>query len=105
MPYLLQVDFEMDGHFRNKMFENFKELAKIINSEPGMIWKIWTESPEDKQAGGVYIFDSYENATKYLRMHTKCLTDAGIRNIRARIFEGSQELSAINHAPLMSPSA
>ena len=40
MPYLLQVDFEMDEHFRNKMFENFKELAKIINSEPGMIWKI-----------------------------------------------------------------
>ena len=105
MPCFLQVYFEIDGPFRNKRFENFKEIAKIINNEPGMIWKIWTDSPEDKQAGGFYIFDSYENATKYLRMHTKCLTDAGIRNIRARIFEGSQELSAINHAPLMSPSA
>ena len=42
MPYILQVDFEMNGPFGDEMADAFTDLAKSINEEDGFIWKIWT---------------------------------------------------------------
>ncbi len=39
---LLQVDFEFSGPFGEEMSNALVDLAKSINNEPGMIWKIWT---------------------------------------------------------------
>jgi hypothetical protein len=37
---LLQVDFEFNGPFGEEMSNALVDLAKSINNEPGMIWKI-----------------------------------------------------------------
>lgn len=71
MAYVLQVDFKMDGPFGDEMAEAFTDLAKSINEEEGFIWKIWTENPETKEAGGIYSFETKETAGKYLEMHAK----------------------------------
>ena len=102
MPFLLQVDFEMDGPFGEAMVQAFSGLAESINQEPGMLWKIWTEDAQAKQAGGVYLFDTREHAQQYLHMHSARLTEAGVRNLRGKIFEVNQALSAINHGPLQA---
>lgn len=102
MPFLLQVDFEMDGPFGEAMVQAFSGLAESINQEPGMLWKIWTEDARAKQAGGVYLFDTREHAQQYLDMHSARLTEAGVRNLRGKIFEVNQALSAINHGPLQA---
>lgn len=31
--------------------------------------QVWTENAESKEAGGIYLFDSRENAQKYITMH------------------------------------
>jgi quinol monooxygenase YgiN len=100
MPFLLQVDFEMDGPYGEAMVQAFEGLAHSINQEPGMLWKIWTEDPDHKQAGGVYLFDTHAHAQQYLQMHTARLTQAGVRNLRAKIFAVNEALSAINHGPV-----
>lgn len=100
MPYLLQVDFDMDGPFGDAMVQAFSELAHSINQEPGMLWKIWTEAAAQGQAGGVYLFDTHANAERYLQMHSARLLQAGVRNLRSRIFEVNEALSAINHGPV-----
>ena len=64
MTYLLQVDFKMNGPFGDDMAETFPDLARSINEEKGLIWKIWTESPETKEAGGIYLFETKETAEK-----------------------------------------
>ena len=102
MPFLLQVDFEMDGPFGEAMVQAFSGLAQSINQEPGMLWKIWTEDAQAKQAGGVYLFDTHEHAQKYLQMHSARLTEAGVRNLRGKIFEVNEALSHINHGPLQA---
>ncbi|MDO5668098.1 MAG: monooxygenase [Alcaligenaceae bacterium] len=100
MSYILQVDFPFDGPWESAMVTAMQELAASINQEPGFVWKIWTENQQDKQAGGVYLFDSRHNAQKYLEKHAARLEAAGIKAIRGRIFAINDELSALNKAPL-----
>src|SRR5699024_11325033 len=93
MTYILQVDFKMDGAFGDEMAKNFEDLAKSINEEDGFIWKIWTEDPEAKEAGGIYNFETKETAEKYLDMHSKRLTSAGATDIEAKIFAVNSKLT------------
>lgn len=100
MSVLLQIDFPSTGPFAAEMTQAFTPLAESINQETGLIWKIWTENKDAQEAGGVYLFDSIENATNYLTMHCARLESFGISNIRSKIFQVNIDLSKINHAPL-----
>jgi hypothetical protein len=100
MAYVLQVDFTMNGPFGDEMAEEFSGLAKSINEEEGFMWKIWTESPETNQAGGIYIFETKETAEKYLEMHSKRLASFGITDVNAKIFAINSKLTKITNGPL-----
>lgn len=100
MTKLLQVDFDFSGPFGPEMSAAMGDLAKSINDEPGMIWKIWTEDKTTGKAGGIYLFESEETAKSYLDMHSARLEAMGIEGIRGIIFDMNAELSAINSAPL-----
>jgi hypothetical protein len=100
MAYLLQVDFGMEGPFGEEMVEAFTDLANSINQEEGFILKIWTESPETKESGGIYLFESKETAEKYLDMHTKRLAGFGINQVRGKIFAVNSKLTEMTHGPL-----
>jgi RimJ/RimL family protein N-acetyltransferase len=100
MTVLLQIDFPSTGPFAEEMTQTFAALAESINQENGLIWKIWTENNDSQEAGGIYLFDSMENATRYLTMHSARLERFGITNIRSKIFQVNIDLSKINHAPL-----
>jgi len=100
MAYLLQVDFKMNGPFGEKMAEEFSDLAKSINEEEGFKWKIWTESPETNEAGGIYVFETKQTAEKYLDMHTKRLAQFGITDVNGKIFAINDQLTEINKGPV-----
>ncbi|MFP7487858.1 monooxygenase [Priestia filamentosa] len=100
MTYLLQVDFKFEGPFGNEMTTAFTDIANSINKEKGFIWKIWTENREAKEAGGIYLFETKEDAEKYLDMHTKRLKGFGITGIKGKIFEINEQLTTLNRGPL-----
>ncbi|WP_397539717.1 monooxygenase [Rummeliibacillus pycnus] len=100
MAYILQVDFKMNGPFREQMATEFEGLAHSINDEDGTVWKIWTENSDTKEAGGIYLFDTKNNAEKYLEMHSNRLASFGITQIRGKIFEINKTLTNINHGPI-----
>lgn len=100
MAYVLQVDFEMNGPFGDEMAEAFSDIARSINEEKGFIWKVWTESPETNEAGGIYIFQTKETAEDYLDMHSKRLAGFGITDINAKIFTINTKLTEINKGPI-----
>ncbi len=100
MKKLLQVDFDFQGPFGQEMVQAMTGLAESINQEPGLIWKIWTQSEKDQLGGGVYLFADEASAQAYLAMHRERLTQMGIQNIRGVIFDINQQLSEINHAPI-----
>ncbi|WP_414051453.1 monooxygenase [Macrococcus animalis] len=97
MAVILQVTFPYEGPFGDEMTNGFTELAQSINNEPGFKWKIWTEDAEANVAGGIYMFDSKENAAKYLNMHTERLASFGITGVEGKILNVNDALSKINH--------
>lgn len=99
MAYVLQVDFNMNGPFGDEMAAAFSDLAKSINEEEGFMWKIWTESPETNEAGGIYIFETKETAEKYMEMHAKRLAGFGITDVNAKIFAINSKLTKITKGP------
>lgn len=100
MSKLLQVDFDFSGPFGEEMSRALQGLAESINNEPGLIWKIWTESATNKLGGGIYLFEDEASASAYLTMHTARLQAMGITEVRGIIFDINTPLSLINKAPI-----
>lgn len=100
MAFLLQVDFKMEGPFGDEMAEAFSDLARSITKEEGFIWKIWTENPQKNESGGIYLFETKEEAEKYLVMHSKRLGGFGITDINAKIFAVNPKLTEMTKGPL-----
>lgn len=100
MAKLLQIDFKFKGPFGNEMSEALKEIANSIPNEPGFIWKIWTESEKESEAGGIYLFKDYETAEAYLKMHTERLKSFGIEEVNGKIFDVNERLSEITKGPI-----
>jgi hypothetical protein len=99
MQKLLQVDFQFNGPFGDEMSAALEDIAHSINNEPGMIWKIWTESEKEKLGGGVYLFKDETSAQNYLEMHSARLSEMGITDIRGVIFDINDSLTQINSGP------
>lgn len=100
MAHVLQLDFKMQGPFGDEMAEAFSDLAYSINEEKGFMWKIWTESPESNEAGGIYIFKTKETAEKYLDMHSNRLAEFGITDVNSKIFAINSKLTEITTGPV-----
>ena len=98
---LLQIDFAYTGPNDAEMAAQLKGLAESINQEPGFQWKIWTEISAEGRAGGIYLFDTEENARHYAEMHQKRLAESGMASdFRILFCQANPSLSAINRAPL-----
>jgi hypothetical protein len=99
MAKLLQISFPFRGPFGKQLAETLSGLAHLINEEPGLVWKIWTENEEAQEAGGIYLFEDGENASAYLEMHSERLKGLGITEISAKIFDVNIDLSHITRGP------
>lgn len=98
---LLQVDFEYQGVMGEDMSRALVDLAKSINKEPGLIWKIWTESESNKLGGGIYLFKDENSAKNYLEMHAERLKMMGVAEVRGIIFDINLPLTNINQGPVV----
>ena len=96
MRTLLYVDFPYGGPFGEAMTDAMRALAVSITAEPGLAGKVWTESPETGEAGGVYQFQTRADAEAYLQKHTTRLREWGIPEVRAKLFTVNEPLSALS---------
>ncbi len=98
MKYLIQIDFPHAGPFGEEMTQMMGDLAKDIATEEGLVYKLWTENEQTKEAGGIYIFDNLADAERYLTKHTKRLESFGYSNMRSKIFTINEPLSVLSKA-------
>lgn len=95
---ILQIHFDYNGGYGEQMVSQAASLAQSINEEAGFLWKIWTENQDKGIAGGIYAFDSRENAESYAKMHMQRLTESGMgSNFVYEIMDVNERLSQINH--------
>jgi len=96
----LQFEFPYDGPWGEAMAVHLDGLAHQIAAEDGLTWKIWTENPDAKRAGGIYQFQDAAAAERYRRKYIELLTSCGIKGISTRFFKANRVLSRITRAPL-----
>ncbi len=101
MKYLLQIDFPHEGPFNGELTTAMSDLAKDIATENGLVFKLWTENEENKEAGGIYVFDNIEDAKRYLEKHTKRLESFGYRDIKSKIFTINEDLSKLSKSSFL----
>ncbi|MGK0599234.1 monooxygenase [Yokenella regensburgei] len=97
---LLQLHFAFHGPFGAEMSEQLVELAESINHEPGFIWKVWTESAANQEAGGIYLFEDENTAKAYVKKHTARLKPLGVEEVIYKIFDVNEPLTTLNHGKL-----
>ncbi|MBV0933639.1 monooxygenase [Marinobacterium weihaiense] len=98
MAVILQIDFTMPAEMLGEnLTEAARGLAESINQEPGFMSKIWTENTATGEAGGIYHFADRASAQAYMEMHVKRVEAMGAKNIRGRIFDINETLTAINY--------
>ena len=100
MATLLQIDFPSAGPFGDEMADAYADLAASISTEPGLLWKIWTENATDQTAGGIYLFADEASAHAYCDMHTKRLESFGVTGIRALFFDVNEALTDTTRGPV-----
>jgi hypothetical protein len=100
MTTLLQIDFPSAGPFGAQMSQAYADLAASIATEPGLLWKIWTENATEQTAGGIYLFADETSAHAYATMHTKRLESFGVTGIRALYFDVNEPLTATTRGPV-----
>lgn len=96
----LHVDFAFAGPWGPALAEACRDLAADIATEPGLRWKLWGEDPVGGHASGEYLFDSREQAQRYLDKHRSRLAAMGVAQLHARLFDVNAPLSAATRAPL-----
>lgn len=101
-PVVLVFDFP-NAAFGPDRTEALRPLAQDIAGTPGLLWKIWTESPEEGRAGGVYLFADSASAEAYRAMHTKRLAARGVTAIEATCRGVNEVLSRIDRGPIEAP--
>ena len=97
---LLQIDFPYSGPWGREAVQAMSDLARDIAGEPGLRWKLWTESPQESRAGGIYAFEDATAAERYLRKHTARLAGFGITGLRVVQFQVNEGLTALTRGPL-----
>lgn len=97
---LVQFDFPFAGPWGADMAAAMGGLAQDIATEPGLVWKIWTENKAEGRAGGIYVFASSDAAAAYREKHSARLAAFGISGIVAHSFDVNPDLSRITRAPI-----
>lgn len=100
MAVLVQVNFPMQGPWGTEMTDAFRGLAESINEESGFIWKVWIEDRAGSLSGGIYLFESREQAEAYVAMHTERLAGFGITDVTVTYSDVNEALSELNRASL-----
>ena len=76
--------------------------AQPIADTPGLRWKVWLMNEAEREAGGIYSFDSEGAAQAYLSGPIVAALKAspGISNIRAKLFDVLAEHTDITRGPV-----
>lgn len=95
MPTVLIIEYTTQGPFGADAADADRVLASDIAGEAGLRWKLWIEDEPAGRSGGVYLFDSADDATRYAELQRSRLASAGIDGVEARFFDVNEPLSLI----------
>lgn len=100
---LLQVNFKFS--VSSEEYTNaVSPLAEQFSKIPGLIWKIWPINNEEKEAGGILLFENQSHVDEYLNSSlAKVVTEhPALSNFSVKQFNIMKDCTEITRGPLKS---
>jgi len=103
---ILQISFKLNVP-ANEYASGCQTVVQAIAAVSGLHWKIWILNEQEKEAGGIYFFDTEQSLSDYLsgpivaqlRQHP-ALTDVIVKR-----FDVMQELTSATRGPVSKMAA
>jgi hypothetical protein len=98
---VLQVNFTFMTS-RADLETAWLEIAPLLADVPGLRWKVWLMNEAERQAGGLYLFESETAVHSYLDgpIVAALKANPSICNISVKLFDVLESHSAITRGPV-----
>ena len=77
-------------------------VAQAFAGVPGLRWKIWLLNDREKEAGGIYLFESEQALNDFLLgpLAAQVKSNPALSDFTAKRFDVMEEVTAITHGPV-----
>jgi hypothetical protein len=103
---ILQLNFKL-----NVAGDQWTDLADSVANAfaevPGLQWKLWLLNEEEREAGGIYLFDSETALQEFLAgpLAAKVVALPEVSNLTAKRFTVLTKATAITRGPVVAEAA
>jgi len=105
MP-ILQVNFKLQCSTAE--YEQLcQSVAQVIAGVPGLQWKVWLLNEPQKEAGGIYLFDTAEALNAYLAgpIVGQIKVHPALSEISVKQFDVMPQVTAVTRGPAAAMTA
>jgi len=105
MP-ILQINFKLNVPTA-EYHRICESIAQAIADVPGLRWKVWLLNEQEKEAGGIYLFQDERALNNYLSgpIVTQIKSHPALQELSAKRFDVMEEVTAMTRGPIHAMSA
>jgi len=105
MP-ILQINFTFDLPL-NEYQDMCRPAAPVIANVAGLRWKVWLMNEQEREAGGIYAFETDQAMNDYLGgpIIGKLKTNPAIRDLRIKKFAVLEDVTSVTRGPIAITAA
>lgn len=97
MSAVVQINFDFDSSLAELTTGTVK-VAPIFAGLDGLLWKIWLVNNEEKGTGGIYLFESLQQAQAYASSDVVANLKRDRSNVVVKVFDVLKEPSLLTNA-------
>ena len=105
MP-ILQINFKLNVS-ADEYASACQGVVQAIADVAGLRWKIWILNEQEKEAGGIYFFDTEQALSDYLSgpIVAQLKIHPALRDVTAKRFHVMEELTSATRGPVSAMAA
>jgi len=103
---LLQINFKLQVA-TSEYQAMCQSVAQAFAAVPGLRWKIWVLNDSEKEAGGIYLFESEQALNDFLAgpLAAVVKTHPALSDISVKPFDIMEDVTAVTRGPVAAMAA
>jgi hypothetical protein len=103
---ILQINFRLTVSTAD--YESLcRSMAHAFADVPGLRWKVWLLNERQKEAGGIYLFESEQALNSFLSspLAAQVKSHPALHDLSAKPFDIQEDVTAITRGPIAAMAA
>lgn len=103
---ILQINFRLRTSRAD--YESLcRSVAQAFAEVPGLRWKLWLLNEREKEAGGIYLFESEQALNSFLSgpLVAQVKSHPALYDLSAKPFDIQEDVTAITRGPIAAMAA